>query len=120
MKSSWQDNTLDTFEGAPCVDSGAQKTIIGIPQAQTYCSLFNMELGKVVKGTKLAFKFGDSTHKEIGNIPVSIPVYNRFFLSFTADVVDVDVPLLLGLDLLTQARLILDFDEDAVHSKADG
>lgn len=74
----------------------------------------------VVKGKKFTFTFVSSRHKGFGNIPVGIPVSNNFLLSFNADVVDVDVPLPLGLDLLTRASLILGFADDELLSKSDG
>lgn len=93
------------------VDLGAQKTFIGEPKTRACCALLDINLLSAVKGRKFTFKFGEPTHEGIGNIRIRAPVSSNFFLSFTADVVEVDVPLLLGLYLLTQARLTLDFAE---------
>lgn len=41
MNFDCDDPTSTSFEKA-CVDSGAQKTVIRIPQASYYCSLFNV------------------------------------------------------------------------------
>lgn len=119
MTSAWNVETPPHFEGA-CIDSGAQKTVIGLLQVRAYCTLLNADLDDVLKGQKLLFTFGNKKHKGLGHITIRMPVSNGFFLSFTADVVDLDVPLLLGLDLLTQASLILYFAHDAMRSKTDG
>lgn len=119
LTTNWESPSSRSFEGA-CVDSGAQKTVIGVNQAKEYCALVNEDLNNLGETKKVVYTFGSHRHKGVGRINIRIPISTSFFLSFTADVVDVDVPLLLGLDVLTASQLILDFAEDEVCSKADG
>lgn len=72
------------------------------------------------KGKKLTITFGEADHKGICIMHIRIPISNGFFLTLTPHVVDVDVKLLLGSDLLTKARLIPNFGDYVITLKADG
>lgn len=107
------------FEGA-YVDSGAQKTVIAFNQTmEYYCALVDekMENG-ALQG--LVYNFGSHHHKGVGRINIRFPISDSFFLSFSADVLDVEVPLLLGIDVMSASRLILEFGVDEMRSKNDG
>lgn len=108
--------TGETFEGA-CVDSGAQLTCIGARQARRYCMLMNITYE--TSDQELVFKFGDARHCSLGTMPIQIPVSDYGFIEIDAHIVDVDVPLLLGLDTMTKLEMILDFAKDTVTSKLD-
>lgn len=69
---------------------------------------------------KLVCTFGSHQHKEIGRVNIRIAVSESLFFTFEADVVDVDVPLLLGIDVIKSSRLVLDFSKKEVRSEADG
>lgn len=108
--------TSDKFEGA-CVDSGAQVTVIGKPQASAYAAEYGSSprLGE----TKRTYRFGDERHVGLGTINIDIPVSGSHYVKVVAEIVDVDVPFLLGLDVLTHIRAILDFNEDRLSGKFD-
>lgn len=53
------------------------------------------------------FIFGSYQHKVIGFINIRITTIESFFLNFDTDVVELDVPLLMGLYFMTDFRLIL-------------
>lgn len=108
----------EQFEGA-CVDYRAQKTVIGARKSHFYCALPSEKMEEVGDIENMTFKFGAHKHAGVGTIDVSIPSSPSFFISFDADVVDVDVPLLLGLDVLTSYRMVLNFTHDEVTSKKD-
>lgn len=61
-----------------------------------------------------------SQHELVGCIYIRVPVSDSFSPSFYDGVVDVGVPLLVGLDFLTPSRLVLDYADDEVRSKTDG
>lgn len=50
-----------------------------------------MDLSKNIKERKLTFRFGEftHTHKGIGNTSIRIQISYSFFLSVTADYIDV-------------------------------
>lgn len=111
--SSYQ-SEKSAFKGA-CLDIGAQKSVIGFSQAQAYSS---------VSGTKIkycrspvAFKFGDGCFPSIGKISIRIPTPGQSFIHMYLDIVQPDVPMLLGLDVLDKEKLIVDNVENAVYSK---
>lgn len=49
-----------------------------------------------------------------------MPVSHSHILKFEAEVVDVNTPLLLNLETLTQVRALLDFGDDRLVGKYDG
>lgn len=57
------------------------------------------------------FRFGATDHKEVGIIPLHMPVSDDIVITFDAYVVPIDIPLLLGLDVLHHVKLILDFSD---------
>ena len=119
IKCTWDSPIAKSFEGT-CVDSGAQKTVIAVPQTMAYCDLFDEALKNDEDMEKLIYTFGSRQHKGIGPVNIRVPVSSSFFFSFIADVVDVYLPLLIGLDVLKSVGLILEFADDEVRAKADG
>jgi hypothetical protein len=92
------------FMGA-AIDTGAERSIIGIRQAENYCR----ETGRPLKLTEsnLLFRFGDAIpRRSLRTLPVCMPTPDGA-LAFSADVVDAEVPLLLGMDTLDKHRLQL-------------
>lgn len=110
-------SSSECFEGA-CIDSGATLTVIGRRQAEMYSKLIGVQLAQKKSGTR--YRFGDNVHQGHGKIRIRIPVGLKHFAEVSADVVDPDVPFLLGLDVLTKFKIILDFDKDMIRSKCDG
>lgn len=47
-----------------------------------------------------------------------MPVVDSHMVDVTAEVVNVYVPLLLGLKLMTRLKMVIDFDKDPVRSKS--
>lgn len=41
-------------------------------------------------------------------------------MSIIADVMKIDIPLFLGLDLLSESQLLLDFENNVIKFKGDG
>lgn len=105
----------EEFFGA-CIDSGAQRTVIGASQAEAYSRLAGMQLSRSAP-FPLRFKFGDRTHLGQGIIQIRLPIQQHHFTTVVANIVNLDIPLLLGLDVLTQLRATIDFAEDVLSSK---
>jgi hypothetical protein len=54
------------------------------------------------------FRFGDGTFQSLGSIPVRIPTPEGKFIKIEMDVVQADVPMLIGLEILDLESLIPD------------
>jgi hypothetical protein len=84
------------FLGA-AIDTGAERSVIGWQQATMYCLLSSSEM-ELLPRNRL-FKFGDQTFRSMGTLNLKIPVPNGV-LDLYVDVVQPDIPLLVGLDLM--------------------
>lgn len=67
-----------------------------------------------------AFKFGYVRHSGLSVIDIGMPVSESHSFDLSAEIFDVHITLLLGLDALSGMRAILDFAEDVLIGKFDG
>lgn len=104
----------------PCFDSGAQRTVIRTPQAKSYFKLAGIRhgVGRKYKGTK--FRFGNVDHKGVGEKDVRLQLDGNHFFSFTAHVVLLAVPLLLGPDVMQELKVFIHFSENTLYSPVNG
>ncbi len=86
----------ESFQGA-VIDGGAQRSVIGLHQALTYCKEANMTYCPSVSARR--FRFGDNIVPSKGQILIQIPLKHGV-MPVIVDVVKLHVPLLLGLDLM--------------------
>lgn len=108
--------SIRKFLGAR-VDSGVQNTFICINLSQAYCSLINLQF--VWSESKcLVFTFWSHQHRGMGIFKIR-PVFTIIFLSIESDVLYINVPFLLWIDVLTSSWLILYFSDALVQSKSD-
>lgn len=110
---------VNNFWGA-CLDSGAQRTVIGEPQAKAYCKLTGIRHGVERKNKSTKFRFGNVDHKGLGEMDVRLPLGGDHFISITAHVVPLDIPLLLGLDVMQELKLVIDLSENTLYSPVNG
>jgi hypothetical protein len=92
------------FIGA-VLDTGAQRSVIGLTQAQAYCREHDAQ----IRTPGLAkfwssFKFGSHIHRSVGMVIISIPTPNNLLIH-NVDVIDLGIPLLLGLNFLDEHYL---------------
>ena len=73
-----------------------------------------------VSGQRRRFKFGDCAQNSKGTLEFRIPVGQNYFVSIIANVVDIDVPLLLGLDILKSYKLLIEVAGRLLISKDHG
>lgn len=104
-----------TFHEA-CVDSREEVTVIRIPQAKLYFETAGTQFSPVKSNR--AYRFGKTNHQGLGTIGIKIPVANNYYVSVQAEVVDCGVPFLLGLDQITNLKVVLDFDNDSIASRS--
>jgi hypothetical protein len=87
-----------------CCDTGAPTTVAGIQQAKAACRKLNVPY-KLTKSAR-AFRFGETRRKSIGiqKLPFPTPAGIR---DMSLDIVDLDIPVLLGLDTLDSMKAYL-------------
>ena len=112
-------STANTFEGA-CLDTGAQKAVVGRSQANAYCRMLGKGLNMLAEKSPKIFRFGTQAMESLGTLYFRIPVNDDFFVSFMASVVDINVPLLLGLDVMSEYKLVVDIGDSILFSKLQG
>ena len=105
------------FQGA-CGDNGSQGTVIGVKQAKAYCKMTGKRY--VLQRSKTRYKFGDGCRNSFGALEIRLTIPHGGYLPIIADVVDADIPLLLGLDLLRQERLLLNYITNELESWSYG
>lgn len=91
------------FEGA-CLDTGATRTVVGRPQADAYSRL-NRGTASISAGAPANFLFGGVASPSLGTIDIRVPLGDGHYTTLAVDVVEIDVPFLLGLDTLDALSL---------------
>lgn len=107
----------EKFHGA-CIDSGAQITVVSYRQAETDCRQHGGSLSPTFsRGT---YRFGNKRPRGTGWTRIRVPVSAPHILDVKADVVDVDIPFLLGLDVISDLKALLDVGNDKIVSPPSG
>jgi hypothetical protein len=92
--------------------------VLGLPEARQHCEQRGVQLE--LKRSARQFKFGDDVRQSIGLKQIQIPTSDSV-LNISVDVVDMDVPLLIGLDVLDRCRLqMLTIDNVLQHTPIPG
>jgi hypothetical protein len=99
-----ENSGTSTWNGA-CVDTGAQKTVIGLPQAMASCRFVGKKF-KLQRSNNV-YRFGVDKQDSLGFIAIHIPT-PASVISLNVDVVRANVPLLIGLDVLDANDLTAD------------
>jgi hypothetical protein len=92
----------DSYNGVR-IDTGAERTVIGLKQARAYCRMMKRPLKPYPNSN--VYVFGEDRRKSLGSISIRIPTSQNAFIEVLADVVTANVPFLLGLDLLRKFGL---------------
>ena len=98
---------FESFQG-DCIDIGAQLSFFGLSQAKAYFNYVRNRFEMKKPQFKKSFTFGGYKEKRIGRIDVLIPISSGDYLASEADVVNVNIPLLMGLDILDRCKLVID------------
>lgn len=101
------------FEGA-CIDLGAELSVIGLRQYKSY----EKETGRKSRPNAHppTFKSGDGERRSQGLIHIRIPITNGIHICLSVHVVSPDIPLLLGIEVLQDDKLILDFGNQEIRN----
>jgi hypothetical protein len=68
----------------------------------------------------VTFRFGDGVLKSLGCIPARIPTPNGNYIKMDMDVVQADVPMIIGLEVLDRECLVADNVENKLLSTKHG
>lgn len=101
-----------------CCDSGAPRSVVGIRPAKEYCKAAGIRYR--TRALRTSFLFGDTLQQSLGKIVVRLPTRDGAFFTFKAYVVEANVPLLLGLEVLDRERLVADNVENVLHNRRSG
>ncbi|CDF36991.1 unnamed protein product [Chondrus crispus] len=93
------------FCGA-CLDTGAEKSVIGYAQAKAYCKTFGTPMH--LQPSPFFYKFGDGIRSSLGTMEIRLPFAPGYFVPLSVDVVSADIPLLIALDTLDSHKLLAD------------
>jgi hypothetical protein len=102
------------FKGT-CLDSGAQRSFVAAIQAEAYARSYRTK--NVPDNGRIRFKFGDSVHISIGILPFNL-IIPKGVISLNIEVVDADVPLLIGLEFLNRHRLVINNVENMLEKRS--
>lgn len=94
---------LAQFLGAG-LDTGATRTVIGLGQAKAYAKLSSQPL-KLDRVKPTNFLFGGVATPSLGTVEIRAPIPSHLHACFRVDVVNLDVPFLLGLYILDELAL---------------
>ena len=96
------------------IDTGAQRTVIGLLQAKVYCRFVGCKFK--LKASSNQYRFGVDVQKSIGSISIRLPFLKDAFVPIEVNVVRANEPFLLGLDLLDKLQLYLDTTRNVLIS----
>jgi hypothetical protein len=106
------------FWNGACIDTGAQRTVIGLAQARTYCKFLGIPFALSI--CKRVFVFGVDKRNSLGILHMRFPTPNGSFIMLEVDVVPTNVPMLLYLDVLDKLGLSEDTVHTFLHCTAEG
>ena len=91
-----------------CVDIGAPKSVAGKREINRLLAALGTHHRKI-RASGNSFRFGDENFESLGQISLPLPTPNgtpRVMVDF--DIVQADVPALLGMDILDREELVAD------------
>lgn len=97
-----------------CIDFGAKRTVIGLKQAKAYCIKHGER--SIPNQSKRTYRFGNVQHSSVGTIKIEIPIMEAHVIDKAAGIVDIQLPLLLGITILTKLKLLPDFGKEVMSS----
>ena len=89
-------------------------------QELAYCGFSNVTIEVQTDSLTRTFSFGTYEYSSMGIIPIRGPITESHFIELLVDVLDVQIPFLLGLDIMTRFKLVLDTDNLRFSSKIEG
>jgi hypothetical protein len=118
MCRSTYPNADKPFLGA-IFDTGAPRSVVGLSQAEAYAKFLKITLN-LKEACPVRFSFGGrQSFQSLGDLVVRVPMHQSF-IPHRVEVVNVDVPLLLGMDFLNKHRVIVDVTRNVlIHRQSN-
>lgn len=91
-----------------CLDKGAAKSVVGVTQMNALCRFFGYKFK--VKPSETQFRFGTTTYTSQGTFKTRMPVNGELYLEMSIDIVHGNFPLLIGIDVILDHGLIIDYN----------
>lgn len=85
-----------------CVGFRAQNTVICKGKAEHHAKASGDPLD--IRDLSCSYRFGNTTYPGLGITKISLPVSHTHFADIDTEVVDIDIPFLLGPDVLTKFK----------------
>ena len=108
----------DTHFDGVCVDTGAQISVCGKRQAQAYCK--SVSIPMTLRPSNLRFKFGNTVSSSLGIMKFRFPCPDGGSIDIDIDIIDLDVPLLLGLRELRSHRILVNYLNNTLQNQKFG
>ena len=109
----------NTFLGA-CIDSTTEKSVTSKPQTELYSQFYVLPFSLEPSKARPSFSFGTYRHIGLGKLDIRVPISEDYFLPLKIDIVNIDIPFLLGLDSMTRYGMVLDIHAQTLSSWLDG
>lgn len=94
----------EEFHGA-CLDTGAERTVIVKAQAEAYIASIDKRVALRAPKVSRRYRIGGYDFVTVGEVHIRVPVAKDFFIPLEVKVIDLNVPLLLGVDTLDLYRM---------------
>lgn len=92
------------------MDTGAQRTLIGLPKVKACCRFIRVKYMRNQSRNKVSF---DSDNQSaMRSIPIRVPVGVSQFIVQHVDIVPMNIPFLTGLDIMTKYKMYIDTVRD--------
>jgi len=94
----------EKFQGA-CLDTGAQHTVIGKPQAEAYRASIGKEADLETAKEMRSYRLGGCAFDTLGAVSIRLPIAEGCFFPLFVNVIALNVPFLLGLDIMDRSLM---------------
>ena len=91
-----------------------------MPQLSAYCRFVSQDLALRGQGGNRNFVFGKQSHVSLGLFEICIPVGYLHYLKLVGNMVDINVPLLLEIYIMSEYRIVFDVADGLFLSKRYG
>jgi len=95
---------MDVFHGA-CPDTGTQRMDIGKSQAKAYLASIFIDAKLATSMDPGRYRLGGVSYVTVGVVQIRVPIAEDYFLPMAVNVIDLNLPLLMGLDILDLYRM---------------
>jgi len=94
----------EKFQGA-CLDTGAQHTVIGKPQAEAYRASIGQAADLDTAKELRSYRLGGCTFDTLGAVSIRLLIAEDYFLPLFVNIIALKVPFLRGLDIMDRYRM---------------